>query len=105
MSEPDEALLWAKKQLDQHAVEDFAAKAHRIGYRQGQAAPAERIKALEEALLGLASASVERIGALEEMLLAVIEDYDWVKVRHRPNWEILDNAINAARDMLKGSKR
>ena len=87
MSESDEALLWAKKQLDQHAVEDFAAKAHRIGYRQGQ------------------SASVERIGALEEMLLAVIEDYDWVKVRHRPDWEILDNAINAARDMLKGNKR
>jgi len=48
MTEPDEAPLWAKKQLDQHAVEDFAAKAHRIGYRQGQAACAYAMKVLEE---------------------------------------------------------
>ncbi|MFN8992549.1 MAG: hypothetical protein ACK5X3_02600 [Pseudomonadota bacterium] len=68
MSEPDEALLWAKKQLDQHAVEDFAAKAHRIGYRQGQAACAYAMKVLEEDVkaarlegirLGLEAAAVE----------------------------------------------
>jgi hypothetical protein len=61
-----------------------------------------RIKALEEALRGLASASTERIGALEEALREVIEDYDWVQGGPGDrDWNVLDNTIIRARNLLK----
>lgn len=49
MTEPDEALIWAREQVPEGWYEDeddleWRAKA----YRAGQAASAERIKALEE---------------------------------------------------------
>jgi hypothetical protein len=68
MTEPDEALLWAREYLASLCDEDDepdAAKLYRSGanddlvdfsaetYRAGQAASAERIKALEGALRAL----------------------------------------------------
>lgn len=74
MTEPDEALLWAREQAKQlreapnNPTRDLSAEidagkhddelsdmAH--GYRAGQAASAERVKALEEALGALANAA------------------------------------------------
>ena len=46
MTEPDEALLWAREQSALPAVQTVTAQA----YRAGAAASAARIKALEEAL-------------------------------------------------------
>ena len=46
MTEPDEALLWAREQSALPAVQTVTAHA----YRAGAAASAERIKALEEGL-------------------------------------------------------
>ncbi len=50
MTEPDEALIWAREQPASLAL-PVIRMAH--AYRAGQAASAERIKALEEALRGL----------------------------------------------------
>ena len=50
MTEPDEALLWAMKQPESLALPVIRMAQ---GYRAGQAASAERIKALEEALSDL----------------------------------------------------
>jgi hypothetical protein len=63
MTEPDEALLWARKRAREytnpvywdaikngHADHDWGIPEMAKGYRAGQAASAERIKALEEAL-------------------------------------------------------
>ena len=45
MTEPDEALLWARQYKEHRAaLQELMA----VGYRAGQAASAERIKALEE---------------------------------------------------------
>jgi hypothetical protein len=55
MTEPDEALLWARGQNGDPAKPRTVTSSYRAGlmahgYRAGQAASAERIKALEEAL-------------------------------------------------------
>jgi hypothetical protein len=55
MTEPDEALIWARRQNGDPAkprtmTDNYRAGLMAHGYRAGQAASAERIKALEEAL-------------------------------------------------------
>jgi hypothetical protein len=55
MTEPDEALIWARLQNGDPAkprtiTDNYRAGLMAHGYRAGQAASAERIKALEEAL-------------------------------------------------------
>jgi len=55
MTEPDEALLWARGQNGDPAKPRTVTSSYRAGlmahgYRAGQAASAERIKALEEAI-------------------------------------------------------
>jgi hypothetical protein len=74
MTEPDEALIafrkWAftqdPKWAQQHAAGQFDTSASGVcfsaGYRAGQAASAERIKALEEALLNLVDRVTEDDG-------------------------------------------
>ena len=99
MTEPDEALLWAREYLASLCDEDDepdAAKLYRSGanddlvdfsaetYRAGQAASAGTIKALKEALR------------------EVIEDYDWVQGGPGDrDWNVLDNTIIRARALLK----
>jgi hypothetical protein len=79
VSEPDEALIWAMEQSGDDAVFSLAD-----AYRAGQAASAERIKALE--------------GALRD----VIGDYDWVQGGPGDrDWNVLDNTIIRARALLK----
>jgi hypothetical protein len=55
MTEPDEALIWARRQNGDPAKPRTITASYRAGlmahgYRAGQAASAERIKALEEAI-------------------------------------------------------
>jgi hypothetical protein len=61
MTEPDEALMWARKQ-------NFPIYQHHTlaqAYRAGQTASAERIKALEEALKDSATAMQLTLDAVE----------------------------------------
>ncbi len=70
MTEPDEAVLWARERAHEyanpvywdtikngHADHVWGIPEMAKGYRAGQAASAERIKALEEALRRLLAAS------------------------------------------------
>ncbi len=98
MTEPDEAILWARERAAKWQDEGGgkAGPSYRSGkldgllgeevegYRAGQAASTERIKALEEALR------------------EVIEDYDWVQGGPGDrDWNVLDNTIIRARAVLK----
>jgi hypothetical protein len=91
MTEPDEALLWAfeddaTRWVDSHPGLAYAdeMEAAAKAYRAGQAASAERIKALE--------------GTLQE----VVDDYDWVQGGAGDrDWNVLDNTIIRARNLLK----
>jgi hypothetical protein len=63
MTEPDEALIWARLQNGNPAkprtiTDNYRAGLMAHGYRAGQAASAERIKALEEALRPLAECEI-----------------------------------------------
>jgi hypothetical protein len=102
MTEPDEALLWARGQNGDPAKPRTVTSSYRAGlmahgYRAGQAASAEQIKALEEALLGLASASTERIKALEAGVSDAIAYVEFQK----PNAVDLDQLLRALRALLK----
>jgi hypothetical protein len=95
MTEPEEALLWARE-IVAVEYENFADPvsaewvrrgsydrgvvivAARAAYRAGQAASAERIKALEEALRGGLSAASESY----RQAVAEVQGYDRVAERH-----------------------
>jgi hypothetical protein len=99
MTEPDEALLYVREHWATICDEDGfpdEAQCYRRGendeyladdahfYRAGQAASAERIKALEVAMRD------------------VVEDYDWVQGGPGDrDWNVLDNTIIRARALLK----
>jgi len=113
MSEPDEALLWARSQVPEYWYEDPGDIEWRArAYRAGQAASAERIKALEE-VGGLLAWLAEHpeielswgvSGDASECLWRVhsvsggINDREWrlVDVGHTPT-----EALTNARNLLK----
>ena len=61
MTEPDEALLWAREQSALPAVQTVTAHA----YRAGAAASAERIKELERALINTGASLLAATSLLE----------------------------------------
>ena len=75
MTEPDEALIWARQYKEHRA---YLQELMAVGYRAGQAASAERIKALEEALRGGLSAVSESY----RQAVAEVQGYDRVAERH-----------------------
>jgi 4-aminobutyrate aminotransferase-like enzyme len=77
--EPDEALLWSRQYKEHRA---YLQELMAVGYRAGQAASAERIKALEH----IAGAAQQRANDHGEQLL---DAYERIKV--------LEEAIDAAR--------
>jgi predicted amidohydrolase len=111
MSEPDEALMWARQwrsdnlqalglpSLAQRVADgetDATLESFAQGYRAGQAASAERIKALEEAVRSGLSAVSESY----RQAVAEVQGYDRVAERH-------DQFVVAwkakARNLLKGA--
>jgi hypothetical protein len=80
MTEPDEALIWARDDLAgefdvykpyyaaliRRGREDASLSASAHAYRAGQAASAERIKALEEALRNSATAMQAHLEAVDK---------------------------------------
>ena len=108
MTEPDEALLYAREQmaddLQQNggSAEDVAAaragafdtllKVAAASYRAGAAASSERIKELEEALKPFAEAAWSELRL--RGLLSDYETFDGIGVRHwRKAWFAF-NAVN-----------
>jgi predicted nuclease with TOPRIM domain len=87
MTEPDEALLWArektKARLSKPNSLDLRTRHLADAYRAGQAASAERIKALEEenaALEEMAGNLQVRISdMLEQLHERYSEDFVWLK--------------------------
>jgi hypothetical protein len=71
MTEPDEALIWAREE------------AYAIGYRQGWTASAERIKALEEEIAAMQEITgnlrVEMSDMLTRLEERYPEDFVWLK--------------------------
>ena len=84
MTEPDEALKWARERAGPF---DVTAQRLAQGYRAGQAASAERIKALEEEIAALQELAGKLQVRTSDMLTRLEEQYPedfvWLKEADR----------------------
>lgn len=98
--EPDEAMLWARKRAREytnpvywdaikngHADHDWGIPEMTKGYRAGQAASAERIKALEEEIAAMQEITGNLRVEMSDMLTRLHElhpeDFVWLKEADR----------------------
>lgn len=99
-NKPDEALLWARKRAREytnpvywdaikngHADHDWGIPEMTKGYRAGQAASAERIKALEEEIAAMQEITGNLRVEMSDMLTRLHElhpeDFVWLKEADR----------------------